>query len=122
MSCRRLLLALCLLAAGCSGAPEGSGDLLLGWTFSDGRRCANSGVERVVVHQPPDGPPLLDRFCSEGFGTCAARLTLPAGPWTLRAEGRSASGTPLYRATFTAEPEPGRTTPVMLELAFVGGL
>ncbi len=115
------LLGLCS-PWGCSPTPEGEGTLVVGWTFVDGRRCAESGVERVAVLSLPDEEnPLLLSTCAKGYGAPALEVELPAGDHTLRVDGLSAASSVLYRVTREVTVEDGERLELKASLVFIGG-
>lgn len=118
MRCLAALLVLPVL--GC-GDPTGEGTLLLGWTFVDGRRCAESGAERVVLTRPGRYEVLAESDCPAGFGVATLEIVLPAGDQELQLTALSGSESPLYRGTFGLSLSPGTTVDRVVELAFVGG-
>jgi hypothetical protein len=108
-------LAVAFLACG-GGAPATEGQLLLSWTFADGRSCSEAGVPFVYV-----GPPSADTFtrldCSSGLGQ-----TVDAGrflPGRLDVEAVSVGGAPLSRASAAMPAEDPAVLSVVL--VFVGG-
>ena len=116
-----VLMALMGLTVSCSDPAAGDGTLLLGWTFVDGRRCAESGVEQVAVLTLPAEEALLLTTCASGHGAATRKVSLPAGEHQLRVAGLSATGATLYRATESVELEAERTHQLVVQLVFVGG-
>ena len=118
-----LLLLGALLLSGCSPSPEGQGTVVLGWTFADGRRCAESGVEQVAVLALPDEQsPVLLSTCAQGHGAPTLEITLPAGDQTLRLDGLSATSSVLYRATTKVSVGDGSRVELKVNLVFIGGV
>jgi len=115
-------LLLLVLAAGCSDLPAGNARLLLGWTFIDGRRCADSGVERVVLSRAGQYVGLAVAYCTEGFERPWMEVSLPGGEHRLELTALSPSETPLYRATFEVDLWPGTALDRVVALAFIGGI
>ena len=112
-----------LLLTGCSPTPEGEGALVLGWTFVDGRRCAESGVEQVaLLSLPEEEKPVLLSTCASGHGAPVLEVTLPAGDHTLRVDGISAASSVLYRATRQVTMEDGARVVLKAKLVFIGGI
>ena len=96
--------------------------MLLGWTFADGRRCADSGVEQVaVLSLPNENAPLWVTTCARGYGAATVPLPLPAGELELRVDGLSATGSALYRRTRRLTLAPGEAVTWTPELVFTGG-
>ena len=122
MRCSFPVLLLLAVVASCGDAPAGHGWLMLGWTFADGRRCAESGVERVVLTRAGSYDTLAQADCPVGFATTALQVSLPAGEHELQLTGLSGAETPLYRRTFKVDLDPGVSQDRVLELAFIGGL
>jgi len=118
-----LLLLGALLLSGCSPTPEGEGTVVVGWTFVDERRCADSGVEQVaVLSLPDDQSPVLLSTCARGHGAPTLEVTLPAGDRTLRVDGLSAASSVLYRATEKVTVEDGSSIELKMNLVFIGGV
>ena len=121
MKPRLFMLPLLLLLA-CGEPPAGNGVLHLGWTFVDGRRCADSGVERVVLTPPGELTLLLEADCPVGFGTTDLRLGLTKGKHELELTGLSAAETPLYRGSLHVNMHPNIAVDRLVDLRFTGGL
>ena len=117
-----LASGLLLLALSCGDPPAGNATLGLGWTFVDGRRCADSGVEQVALTRPGELTLIAEAHCPTGFGTPGLRLQLHSGEHELQLSGVSAAQTVLYRRTFSVTLTPGTTLDRIVELAFTGGL
>ena len=97
--------------------------MVVGWTFVDGRRCAESGVEQVaILSLPNEQTPALLSTCASGYGPPTQEVLLPAGDHTLRVDGLSAASTVLYRATTQVTVEDGQKIELNAALVFVGGL
>jgi hypothetical protein len=107
-------LAAGFLACGDS-QPTGAGELLLSWTFVDGRTCSEAGVPSVYVGPPGGDYTRLD--CAAGFGRTVDVGRFHAG--TLDVEAASVEGAPLYRARLEMPAEDPAKLSVVL--VFVGG-
>jgi hypothetical protein len=112
-----------LAAAGC-GEDGGPGALELGWTLSDGRGCADSGVEYVLIAIAPAAVAVpLERRCADALGVARVRLApLPPRLYSVLIQARSDQNTPLYSAEFPQRIAAGETARKVAELAFTGGL
>ena len=110
--------------SGCSSpSVEGEGTLVVGWTFVDGRRCAESGVEQVaLLSLPEQEKPVLLSTCASGHGAPVLEVTLPAGEHSLRVDGISAASAVLYRATNEVTMEDGARVVLKAKLVFIGGI
>lgn len=113
-----------LLAALAGCGPSGSGDLLLGWRFADGRRCAEAGASLVVASV--DGAKVgaaAGWQCPDGDAGAAVLVPdVPREGGRLTLEARSPSGTALYRGD-EALPGTPATPPATLTvtLYYTGG-
>ncbi len=108
------MLAAAFLAA-CDGSAASSGQLLLSWTFADGRSCSEAGAPSVYVGPPGGDHTRLD--CASGVGRTVDAGRFPSGP--LEVEAVSADGAPLYRAE--AEMPAADPATLSVVLVFVGG-
>ena len=112
-----------MLLWGCGEAPGSAhARLLLGWRMADGRSCADSGVETVVVGTAPAlaGHP-RSFSCLSGQGTSRVTLTAPSGVLLVRVEGRSAAGSVLYAGQRRVDLPAWGEVRATLVLVFVGG-
>jgi hypothetical protein len=109
------LTALTLTLAGCVAQEEGRWTQLLGWSFADGRRCAEAGVVDVVVTGATANQQVFR--CQRGEDTFA-EVALDRRPAELDIEARSISGALFYEGQITCDGE----APRMVELRFVGGV
>ena len=117
-----LLPLLSLLLGACDPLPAGDGRLLLGWRFVDGRRCADSAVEQVVLARENSYTALAVENCPVGFEQTAMQVTLASGTHHLELTGISASQTPLYRGAFTVDLWPDTRVDRIVSLRFIGEL
>jgi hypothetical protein len=117
-----LLPALLFSSLACGDPPAGDATLQLGWTFVDGRRCADSGVEQVVLTRKGGLTMIAEAHCPVGFATPGLRIQLPSGEHELQLSGVSAAQTVLYRRTFSVTLTPDTTVDRIVDLAFTGGL
>jgi hypothetical protein len=110
-------VAAAVLGPGCEGpAPATAGQLLLSWSFADGRTCSEAGVPSVYVGSPAaDSSTRLDCSAGRGQAVDAGRFL----PGSLDVEAVSASGAPLYRGR--AEMPAADPAVVSVVLVFVGG-
>ena len=109
-------LAAAFLGPACDGSTTPSkGQLLISWTFADGRSCSEAGVPSVYVGRSAGDYTRLD--CASGLGQAVDAGRFPAGP--LDVEAVSADGAPLYRAEAEMPSEDPATVSVVL--VFVGG-
>jgi len=90
--------------------------LLLSWTFADGRSCTEAGVPYLYVG-PPDADEYTRLDCSGGLGQEVDAGRFPAGP--LVVEAPSVGGATLYRARAEMPAEDPAVLSVVL--VFVGG-
>ncbi len=117
----RALLFVALVFLACGDDLEGQGTLLLSWSFLDGRSCADSGVEQIMVREQGEADALMQSFCSSGHGNKQVKLTLEAGEHMLEIQGVSAQTTALYSGRLTVQIEVGVETSGSVPMAFVGG-
>jgi hypothetical protein len=111
-------LAAAFLCPACEGSqPATEGQLLLSWTFADGRSCSEAGVPSVYVG-PPGSNSYTRLDCGAGLGQAVDAGRVLPGP--LDVEAVSAGGAPLYRA---AAEMPAKDPAVLsVVLVFVGGV
>jgi hypothetical protein len=109
--------AAAFLCPACDSTQPAAGQLLLSWTFADGRPCTEAGVPFVYV-----GPPAADTYtrldCASGLGQAVDAGRFPPGP--LDIEAVSTEGAPLYRAS--AQMPAGDPAMLSVVLVFVGGV
>lgn len=116
-----MALVLSTLLAACGGVDDERGRLLLGWTFVDGRICADSGVEQIRLLRPGQRAPLGRFGCSAGFGAATVPVELEPGDHSLGLLGVSRIGTALYRGELRVAVAPPATVQRVVALSFVGG-
>jgi hypothetical protein len=112
-------LAIALALDGCG---PGTHAIQLGWSFADGRRCADAGVVGVTLASPATcdgdgGSTITCSFaCEDGeLGRLVDAHVGGKDPIAITAV--TPSGTPLYRGRI----DPGAASPVTVTLYFTGG-
>jgi hypothetical protein len=110
-------LAAAFLSPACDGSQTATaGQLLLSWTFADGRSCSEAGVPFVYVG-PVDATTYTRLDCTSGLGQSVDAGRFVPGP--LNVEAVSVGGAPLYRARTDMPAEDPAALSVVL--VFVGG-